>query len=139
MVARVPLFAKLDAEQVAEIMHVLRSKSVERDEVIVRRGEAADAMYFIAAGEVEIELPREPVRLRTGDFFGEIAILARSRRTATVKALERTKLLVLEAGDLKHLLDHHPDMAAHIRAVAEARVGAERIAEPRHGSDGALP
>jgi voltage-gated potassium channel len=127
MVARVPLFAGLNAEEVSDIMRYLRSQSCEPDEIIVRRGEPADSMYLIASGEVEIELPEERVVLGAGDFFGEIAVLRKSERTATVRARDHAKLLVLDAADLHHLLDRSPRMAGRIREVAESRVGREAL------------
>jgi voltage-gated potassium channel len=126
MVARVPIFAELDADELAQIMRCLSSRSCEEEEIIVRKGEPADSMYFITAGEVEIELPDKPVRLSSGDFFGEIAILAHTERTATVKAVTRAKLLVLDARDLHHLMDRSPRMAKQIREVAKARVDPAR-------------
>ena len=84
MVAKVPLFSELDASEIADIMRLLRAQQVEAGAVIVRRGEPGHSMYFIAAGEVEIELPHERVRLGVGHFFGEIAVLQRTRRSATV-------------------------------------------------------
>jgi voltage-gated potassium channel len=125
MVARVPLFTDLNADELSDIMRFLRSQSCEPDEIVVRRGEAADAMYFIAAGEVEIELPDKRITLGPGHFFGEIAVLRKSERTATVRARKHLKLLVLDAGDLQHLMDRSPRMAQRIREVAEKRVGAE--------------
>ena len=56
MVARVPLFAGLDATQIAEIMKLLQAQQVEAGTIIARRGEPAHSMYFIAAGEVEIRV-----------------------------------------------------------------------------------
>src|SRR5215470_3751992 len=84
MVARVPLFAGLDANQIAEIMRLLRSQRIEAGTIIARRGEPAHSMYFVAAGEVEIDLPDRCVRLGAGHFFGEIAVLRKARRSATV-------------------------------------------------------
>src|SRR5262249_52191786 len=86
MVARVPLFADLQATEIADIMRLLHAQQVEPGDVIVRRGEPAHSMYFIAAGEVEIELKHERVRLGAGHFFGEVAALHRTRRSATVTA-----------------------------------------------------
>ena len=57
MLARVPLFSHLRATEIADIMRLLRAQTIERGESLVRRGEPASSMYFIAAGEVEIELP----------------------------------------------------------------------------------
>src|SRR5258705_981370 len=56
MVARVPLFAELQATDIADIVRLLRAQRVEPGDVIAKRGEPAHSMYFVAAGEVEIEL-----------------------------------------------------------------------------------
>ena len=82
-------------------------------------------MYFIAAGEVEIELPNERVRLSAGEFFGEIAVLKRTKRSATVTAISRTNLLILDAHDLHALMDRDPRIAEHVRAAARKRTGEE--------------
>ena len=108
MVARVPLFSGLSAIEIADIMELLRAEQIEADEVVVRRGEAAHSMYFVAAGEVEIALDSERIRLGAGHFFGEIAVLRRARRSATVTALTRTSLLVLDAHDLHALMARQP-------------------------------
>src|SRR5262250_3552516 len=108
MVARVPLFAELEATDIADIMRLLHAQQVEPGDVIARRGESAHSMYFIAAGEVEIELKHERVRLGPGHFFGEVAALRRTHRSATVTAVTRTGLLVLDAHDLHVLMDREP-------------------------------
>ena len=58
MLARVPLFSHLSATEIADIMRLLRARTIEQGEILVRRGDAASSMYFITAGEVEIELPK---------------------------------------------------------------------------------
>src|ERR1700693_5902844 len=83
MIARVPLFAELDAAAISDIMELLRAQVVEADEVIVRAGDPAHSMYFIAAGEVEVALKKETLRLGVGQFFGEGAVLRCARRSAT--------------------------------------------------------
>jgi voltage-gated potassium channel len=122
MVARVPLFANLTADAIGEILELLDSRTVQKGDVIARRGERATAMYFIVDGAVEVEL-REAnnPRLGPGEFFGEIAILADEPRQATVRALEETQLLVLEAPDLERLMDRVPEIGRRIREVACAR------------------
>jgi voltage-gated potassium channel len=127
MVARVPLFAELEATDIADIMRLLHAQQVEPGDVIARRGEPAHSMYFIAAGEVEIELKNERVRLGAGQFFGEIAALRRTRRTATVTAVTRTSLLMLEAHDLHVLMDREPRIAERIREVARTRLGGDVV------------
>ena len=121
MVASVPLFASLDASSIAEIMRFLRAQEAPAGTMIVRRGEPAHSMYFIAAGEVEIELPTTNVILGTGQFFGEMAVLRRSRRTASVRALQATKLLVLDSFDLHNLIQRSPEIGRHIEEIAQTR------------------
>jgi len=121
MVARVPVFAELTAIEIADIIELLRAQQVEAGDVVVRRGEPAHSMYFVAAGEVEIRLKHERIRLGRGHFFGEVAALRRARRSATVTALARTSLLVLDAHDLRALMDRQPRIAERIREVARKR------------------
>jgi voltage-gated potassium channel len=122
MLARVPLFSHLGAAEIADIMRLLRSQTIESGEVLVRRGDAASSMYFITAGEVEIELPSQRVRLSDGTFFGEIALMRRTKRSGTVTAARKTKLLVLDAQDFHALIARVPALAAHLQKTAEARL-----------------
>ena len=122
MLARVPLFSHLRATEIADIMRLLRAQTIERGEILVRRGEPASSMYFIAAGEVEIELPAQKVRLANGTFFGEIALLQRTQRSGTVTALRRSNLLALDAQDFHALIARAPKLAAHVQEVVKARL-----------------
>ncbi len=127
MVARVPLFSGLDAGEVADVMRLLRAQQVPAGETIVRRGEPGHSMYFIADGEVEIDLPHDRVRLGVGHFFGEIAVLRRTRRSANVVALRRTSLLVLDAHDLQTLMERDPRIAQRLNEVARDRLKRELV------------
>ncbi len=127
MVARIPIFSELHAVEVAEIMRLLRAQVLEPGAIITLRGEVAQSMYVIAAGDVEIALPDKRVQLGAGQFFGEIAVLRRARRSATATALTRVRLLVLDAHDLQALMERSPQIAAHIRKVARERLGDEMV------------
>ncbi|HMN73784.1 MAG TPA: cyclic nucleotide-gated ion channel [Rhodoblastus sp.] len=120
MIAHVPLFATLDASEIAEIMHYLRAQTVPAGTIVVRRGEEAHCMYFVAAGEVVVELPHDAVRLGEGQFFGEIAIMRRTRRAATVRTTLPSKLLVLDAGDLGTLMARNPEIGRRIEEAIAA-------------------
>lgn len=122
MLARVPLFSHLSATEIADIMRLLRARSIESGEILVRRGDAASSMYFITAGEVEIELPSQRVRLADGTFFGEIALLHRTKRSGTVTATRKTRLLALDAQDFHALIERMPALAAHVQKTAKARI-----------------
>lgn len=122
MLARVPLFSHLGAAEIADIMRLLRAQTIEQGEVLVRRGDVASSMYFITAGEVEIALPSQRVRLSDGTFFGEIALLKRTSRSGTVTATRKTRLLALDAQDFHALIERLPALAAHVKQTAEARL-----------------
>jgi len=142
MLARVPLFSHLSASEIADIMRLLRARTVEQGEILVRRGDVASSMYFITAGEVEIVLPSQHVRLGDGTFFGEIALLHKTKRSGTVTATRKTRLLVLDAQDFHALIARMPTLAAHVQETARARLeetgdlaAAELAQAEREGTD----
>ena len=128
MLARVPLFATLDASEIAEIMNFLRAQTVPANTIVVRRGDEAHSMYFIAAGQVQVELPHDTVRLDEGQFFGEVAVLRQTRRTATIRTIQQTKLLILDAHDLRALMQRSPEIRKRIEEVIASR-GYSNLAE----------
>lgn len=127
MVAHVPLFGRLDAASISDLVGILRARTVPAGTVIIRKDEVGDAMYLIASGAVEVEAPTGTIRLEEGDFFGEMALLSRERRTATVTAIRSTDLLVLDCDDFHRFIDRNPDVGAAVRAVAQDRA-ANRVA-----------
>jgi voltage-gated potassium channel len=73
-----------------------------------------------AIGEVQVELPHDNVRLGEGQFFGEIAVLRKTRRTATVRTTVPSKLLALDAGDLGTLMARNPEIGRRIEEAIAA-------------------
>ena len=120
-VARVPLFARLDANAISSVAQLLKPRSVSTNQAIVRRGDVAESMYFIMEGEVEVELTPTPIRLKQGDFFGEIALVENIRRTATIFSVTNCRLLVLEAVDFHRLIDQIPELKEQIERTSEER------------------
>lgn len=123
MIAKVPLFAELDAGEIADISELLRAQLAEPGEVIIREGDHAHSMYFVVAGEVEVALAKKKLKLGAGQFFGEVAVLRGAPRTGTATALTRTNLLALSAQDLHALMKRDLRIAARIRDVVEKRTG----------------
>ena len=121
-VAKVPLFARLDASRIAEIAGLLKREIVPAHYVVVRRGEPAGAMFFIMSGEVEVDVQPNPIRLGRGQYFGEIALLRDTVRTATVTSVSDCQLLALDVADFRRLLEAHPDLKAAVLEVAERRL-----------------
>jgi voltage-gated potassium channel len=126
LVAKVPLFSNLPAIRIAEIAAMLKPRSAERGEVVVRKGERAECMYFLVNGEADVIVPPQPVRLHAGDFFGEIALLIDTRRTADVVAVTFNQLRMLPVTDFRHLLAAHPELKEQLQAIAEQRLNAQK-------------
>lgn len=122
LVARVPFFSRLNARQIAEIAELLHPRMVMAKEVVFRKGDEADSMFFIVSGEVEIGMSPEPVILEQGDFFGEIALHYHRKRTASVVALSATELLELDAKDFHQAFRSKPKLREFIAREAEKRL-----------------
>jgi len=129
MVAKVPFFARLDAEKIAEIAELLKPWSAPARYTIIRRGEAADCMYFIVSGDVEVDLPPNSFHLTTGEYFGELGIISRGERVANVISITECQLLILEARELNRLLEDNPALASELHELAD-----RRLAESAHAS-----
>ena len=92
-------------------------------EIICRQGEPGTEMYIILQGEVEV-VPGggKPVILKSGDFFGETALLDRLPRSATVKAAAESVLLVLSEDNFKEVIGTEPLLALRIMKGMSARM-----------------
>jgi voltage-gated potassium channel len=123
LVSKVPFFQTLDPSAITEITHMLRRVEVPERTAVIRRGKVGDCMYFIAAGEVQVEVPPTPVRLGEGAFFGELALLGDSIRTANVSTTRPSILLVLDLADFRTVMAHHSELARVIDAEAKRRLG----------------
>ena len=122
LVAHVPFFSHLSAREIARIAELLHPRTYMPNEVIFHRDQAADGMYFIVSGKVEVETLPEPVRLGKGEFFGELALLYTGKRTATLMAVSYVELLKLDAGDFHRLLDANPVLRERITVEADRRL-----------------
>jgi voltage-gated potassium channel len=132
LVARVPFFHRCGASLIAEVARLLRPRDFPQHAVIMRRGEPGDCMYFVAQGEVEIQLQSGPLYLGSNQFFGELALLTGDPRNATVVAARACTLLALDIVDFHELLARQPDLAAIIRDEAKRRLGDDFAVHPIH-------
>jgi CRP-like cAMP-binding protein/sugar phosphate permease len=110
LAGHLPALARLDAEQRAALVHASSVRDVPAGATIVDVGDVGDAAYFILAGRAAAGTPEPDGSYRSlssmgaGDFFGEIAALTGSRRTATVVAEEETTIVEVPAPALRALM-----------------------------------
>jgi ATP-binding cassette subfamily B protein len=113
--SKVPLFAGCsddDIRDIAEIAHLL---SFEDGAVIVPEGEEGQGFYLIMSGEASVvQGGREINRLPAGEFFGEIALLEGTPRTASVVAVGSSVCLGILRSDFRPLLIRQPRIALRI-------------------------
>jgi CRP-like cAMP-binding protein len=93
--------------ELSELLKVAQWYEYEGNSTIIREGETeGDFFYIIVAGEVLVRKHGKPLNaLKRGDCFGEMAYLGRSKRTATIEALEDTVLMKIAAPTAKETSD----------------------------------
>jgi CPA1 family monovalent cation:H+ antiporter len=122
LIDSVPILGKLDEPSRKELQHLLVPRLALPGERIIRQGERGDAMYFIASGAVEVQRDDTVVRLGTGDFFGEMALILRRPRMADVVAIGYSRLLMLPRDAFRNFLRAHPELMQQVRKAAEERL-----------------
>jgi voltage-gated potassium channel len=116
VVVRLPLFRNLGAPALAEVARLLKVQNCSRGAPVVRQGQPGDSMFFIADGEVEVHAGAARIHLRSGQFFGEMALISGAPRNATVVAVAPTRLLRLDVVDFRELAARQPELLQMIEA-----------------------
>jgi CRP/FNR family transcriptional regulator len=123
------LQTSLKAPAIERIWSAMSLRRFETDEVVIREGEKSQGLYVLYEGRVVVSRVRQktgvsmPIQsLLPGDFFGEITLLEKGSRTATVTATEPSSVFLLDAGQLRSLLDSQPDLEARLRWKAGERL-----------------
>ena len=121
LVDHFPMFGSLTSEQREVVLLHLQPHTAQPGDRVIHRGDAADAAYFISAGEVEVAVAGQHIRLGPGNFFGEMALVSGQPRSADVTALDYSRFLKLTTDDFNEILRRYPDIKAQIVDQAEKR------------------
>ena len=122
------LFRSLGRNELSLIAQSTRRESYDAGRLIVREGHVGRAMFLIVSGRVEVVRdidkgrPQFVASLGPGDFFGEIASVKDMPRSASVRAIEETRCLVIWRADFDAFIAQFPAAAAKIEAAAKARL-----------------
>ena len=120
MLEAVSLFASLDAADIGKIEAYTNVKRSRRGTIVIERGDESGALYFISDGQVRIFVAGEDGKeitlneLGPGDYFGELALLGETQRTASVITLTDCQFRVLSKSEFKHCLALHPAVAYNV-------------------------
>ncbi len=124
----IPLFESLTKDARDFITSRLRAEHFAPGEVIVRQGETGDSLYIIESGLVKVTkrekdgTSHELARFQSGDYFGEMSLLAGQPRSADITAITDTTTLKLSKPDLDGMLQEYPTIAVHFSKVLSKRL-----------------
>uniref|UniRef100_A0A8C9NCB9 Cyclic nucleotide-binding domain-containing protein n=1 Tax=Serinus canaria TaxID=9135 RepID=A0A8C9NCB9_SERCA len=128
LVANMPLFANADPNFVTAMLTKLRFEVFQPGDFIIREGTVGKKMYFIQHGVVSILTKgNKETKLSDGSYFGEICLLTRGRRTASVRADTYCRLYSLSVDNFNEVLEEYPMMRRAFETVAMDRL--DRIGE----------
>jgi CRP/FNR family transcriptional regulator, cyclic AMP receptor protein len=123
LIAKVPLFAGLSKRELGQIASIVEEIDLPEDKVLIREGERGREFYVLLDGEAEVT--RDGKRLatrRSGEFFGEIALVSSLPRIATVTTRKPVRALVIRDVEFRALLQRTPAIALKVLNAVAARV-----------------
>jgi CRP/FNR family cyclic AMP-dependent transcriptional regulator len=122
---RCPFFQGLSRGELLEVAKVTEDLEVDEGRVLTREGQSGSEFFVIIEGEVAVTKDGQEVRtLGPGDFFGEIALIEDTPRTATVTAKTPLRFFVLTRQAFRSLLAHQPELEQNVLAALQERVEA---------------
>jgi CRP/FNR family transcriptional regulator, cyclic AMP receptor protein len=134
ILASAPLFSSLDKRTIHRMAQDGKRRVYAAGAPIVRQDETATALYVIVRGKVRVHEGEDgPTlgELHTGDFFGELALIEKHPRTASVTAVDETECVLFAAWEFTALLEGHPEMARPIMNALIERLHRREHHTPR--------
>lgn len=119
---RIPVFADLSEDDLSHIAALAAEVSVPEGKELVREGDYSYDVLAIEEGTARVERGGDLVaELGPGDVIGEMGVLERSQRSATVVATSPMLLMTLTSWDIRKLRKSSPDVVEHLRELVERR------------------
>jgi CRP-like cAMP-binding protein len=126
LISKLPLFERCSKRDLRRIAALATERSVDEGTELMREGEPAKEFFVVVDGYVDVRRRgRRIARLGAGSFVGEIALLSRSARTATVVAATHLRVLVITGRDFVQLLDTMPELWLKVARTLADRVDAD--------------
>ena len=126
---RVPLFANLSPGDIKQVAALAQEESFSDGVTLVREGDIGDVMFIIVSGEVRVLINKgrkevELARRKAGEYVGEMALISKEPRSATVTAVGDVHALCIDQKSFESLLRDRPDVS-----LAVIQVLCERLKE----------
>jgi CRP/FNR family cyclic AMP-dependent transcriptional regulator len=128
LLRRVSLFSELSPEELEKIARVAVPRSYPAGSIILREGDPGDTCYILRSGGARVIRQHADGRAITltnlgpGEIFGELAMFDGEVRSATVEAIDDVRAVAILAGDLKRLLNDHPEIAVKLLGALAERL-----------------
>jgi CRP/FNR family transcriptional regulator, cyclic AMP receptor protein len=128
--SKISIFSSLGDADLEKITTLWKPVTLEEGQLLFQKGDPGDAMYIIRDGWVAITIWNEDHQetilsvLKEGNFFGELALLDGSVRSAAAKALGKSELLEMKRNDFMEFLRSRPEVAITMMSVIAARLRA---------------
>lgn len=121
LIKGVPLFASASKQELAEIASIADEIDLPDGKVLIKEGDSGREFFVLIEGSAEVERGGKQVAsIGPGDFFGEIALVSKTPRNATITTTSPVRALVITDRAFRHLLDHSPQIAVGVlTALAE--------------------
>ena len=111
----IALFRHLDMGELCKVLNVVRAQQCEKNEVVLREGEHGDSLYAILDGKFVVSRGGQPISsLEAGTHFGEMALFNNRPRSATIQALECSRVLVMERARFNELVRKEPQLGVKL-------------------------
>ncbi len=118
----IPLFAALSEATRMRIVEIAGELEASAGQVLVQPGTEGSGMFVVEEGTVVVERDGKHIELGAGQFFGELALLTDTKRTARVRALTDSRLLAIGRDEFKVLLESEPGLALNMLEVLAQRL-----------------
>ena len=123
LIKRVPLFASASKAELEEIASLADEIDLPEGKTLIEEGDAGHEFFVLIDGTADVERGGKKVaKLGPGDFFGEIALISKVPRNATIKTTSPVQALVITDRAFRQLLDHSPEIAVGVLTALAERV-----------------
>lgn len=123
LIKRVPLFASASKAELAEIAMIADEIDLPEGKTLIAEGDTGREFFVLIEGTADVTRGGKKVAsIGPGDFFGEIALIAKTPRNATITTTSPVRALVVTDRAFKQLLDHSPTIAVGVLVALAERL-----------------